>query len=50
MEQELERAKELKGNKLTNNEKFLVSQYWNNSKYELKYYQKNDSIGYHKKD
>lgn len=46
MKQELERAKELKGKKLTKNEKFLVQQYWNNSNYELKLYS-NGSIGYH---
>lgn len=49
MEQELLKAKELKGKKLTNNEKFLVEQYWNNSEYELKLYP-HGSIGYHKKD
>lgn len=50
MEQELKKAEQLKGKKLTKNEKFLVEQYWNNSEYELKFYTKNNSIGYHKKD
>ena len=48
MEKELKRATELKGSKLTKNEIFLVEQYWDNSEYELKYYDKNKSIGYHK--
>ena len=50
MENELKKAEELKGKKLTTNEKFLVSQYWNDSLYELRYYAKNKSIGYHKID
>lgn len=50
MEQELLKATELKGKKLNNNEKYLVEKYWNNSEYELKFYPKNESIGYHKKD
>jgi len=48
MKEELEKAEKLKGKKLTKNEKFLVEQFWNDSKFESRKYQ-NGSIGYHKK-
>jgi hypothetical protein len=48
MEEELKKAKELKGSKLTKNEKFLVENFWNDDDFELRYYKNNNSIGYHK--
>lgn len=49
MEEELKRAEELKGSKLTKNEKILVEQFWDDDRFELKYYGENGT-GYHKKD
>lgn len=47
MDKELKKAEELKGKKLTKNEKFLVQQFWNDKEFELRLYE-NGSVGYHK--
>lgn len=46
MEEELKRAIKLKGKKLSNNEKFLIEQFWNDENFILRLYH-NGTIGYH---